>query len=184
MHYAARVTVSPNDTLAQDVIALIARAAACPSDASKSAYPSPSFYRYFGQASRAANCSGAAYCRTTPSCSSALVGSHFQTWATREEALHAAIDAPGSVDAVLDLGPACEALRGWRGVGGGLGPLRYTIHMNHSAVPPTRLKYGLFDLVPPKHYARYWFFVNLQTLVDSALVGAATGNDAHSRAGR
>lgn len=178
-----QIGVAPATALVNDTAFLMARYAACPPDASRSAYPSTSFFRYFAQSSLPPECQTPSKCRGTPDCSAGLLGSRLLLFPSASDALRHALERPGSLDAVVDLTQAGEAVERWRREGGDLGPLRYGIHMNHTELPPTRLRYGIFDLTPAEHYARYWFFSNLQTMVDVALVGEVTGNDARSLAG-
>ncbi|KAL4853959.1 ATP-binding cassette sub-family A member 3 [Chlorella vulgaris] len=57
----------------------------------------------------------------------------------------------------------------------------YTLRMNHSEVPPTRMRLNQFDLLPGNQYKQYWFFSNLQNLVEQAVLAhaaaAAATND-------
>lgn len=61
----------------------------------------------------------------------------------------------------------------------GAGSAAYTVRMNHTAVPPTRQVLNIFDLQPDEAYKEYWFFANLQQLLDETLLAEA----AASRAG-
>lgn len=50
---------------------------------------------------------------------------------------------------------------------------RYTLRMNHSDVPATREMLNRFDLAPGNQYKRYWWFTNLQALVEGAMLDHA-----------
>lgn len=50
---------------------------------------------------------------------------------------------------------------------------KYVIRMNHTDVPPTRMRLNQFDLLPGNQYKQYWFFSNLQALVEQAMLAHA-----------
>ena len=60
----------------------------------------------------------------------------------------------------------------------GAGSAAYTIRMNHTAVPPTRQVLNIFDLQPDEAYKEYWFFANLQQLLDETVLAHAAASSA------
>ena len=60
----------------------------------------------------------------------------------------------------------------------GAGSVAYTIRMNHTAVPPTRQVLNIFDLQPDEAYKEYWFFANLQQLLDETVLAHAAASSA------
>eukprot|EP00887_Chlorella_sp_A99_P005937 scaffold29.g5937.t1 len=71
-----------------------------------------------------------------------------------------------------------EPEQGMGGAVGGAGGsvFRYTIRMNHTQVPFTRMLLNNFDLAPGSQYKQQWFFANLQALVDSAILALAAAD--------
>lgn len=181
-------------------------------------------------------CSEAAFCEAHEECYQGLLGTRLLGFGTAGEAEAAALAAPGTVDAVIELwGPAMGLSReqGWeqrgersgergplqeqaqarRVAGGGssshlqqqqrsgsgdegggsdassaaLGALSsssssphaysYTLRLNHTSVPFTRMLYNSFDLAPGKQYRSYWWFLNLQYLLDQAILSLAAAGE-------
>lgn len=144
----------------------MARVAACPpmglgdDDGS-------SFYSYFAQHGLPATCTGdVATCRATPECWQGLVGTRFSLVGTPAEALDVVMTNPFTVDAVVDLGQVAGILDG-----SGDDVARYELRLNHTVVPNLSPRYGSVELLG-RSYARYWWFVNLQTIVDAGLMAS------------
>ncbi|GAB4821282.1 hypothetical protein N2152v2_008328 [Parachlorella kessleri] len=49
----------------------------------------------------------------------------------------------------------------------------YTLRVNHTDVPYTRMLFNSFDVAPGKQYRQYWWFCNLQALLDQAILSHA-----------
>lgn len=57
--------------------------------------------------------------------------------------------------------------------GGGQHAYAYSLRLNHTGVPFTRMLFNQFDVAPGKQYRQYWWFLNLQTLLDQAILSLA-----------
>lgn len=166
---AAQVLFVPNTTDVQRLMLLFAKAAACPPDSARlRRNSSTSFYRFWAASSAAAavhhpECWGpAAACRAQPACYLPLFERQLVGLASSAEAEAAAAAQPGTVDAVLDFGAwqaGLDAAR-WQlqgrqeaaepqqhqqqreGSTRAPPPLAYayTLRLNHSQVPPTRMR--------------------------------------------
>ena len=74
---------------------------------------------------------------------------------TAEAAIQAALDHPETIDAVIHFDEGSEPLEG-----------RYTIRVNHTAVPPTQASSVSAAVGPDQAYKGYWLFANLQSHLD------------------
>lgn len=188
------------------MLLLAKAAACPPEAAAPRRNSSTSFYRFWaaGAAEAAAahpECAGAAAaCRAQPTCYLPLFRRQLAGYATGEEAAAAAAAAPGTVDAVLDFtawqqgrqAPAERSPPGQRpgleqqqaplGHGGqALGPapshaFAYTLRMNHSEVPPTRMRLNQVRLAGCPAAAAAAGFAKRRCVQPPALFGRLTMN--------
>jgi hypothetical protein len=170
---AARVLFAPDTRPVRDLMAHLARAAACPDDPKKSRAGSTSFYQYFrppGSAPAGCRAGGRDACMRDSRCYAGLLeaGGQLEGASSAEAAAAEAARLPGTVDAILDF-------TAWA-AGAGAGSSRlysYELRLNHTALPPTRVLLDAFAAAPGTHYRRYHWAANLQALVDAAIVAHA-----------
>lgn len=130
---------------------LVAKGAACPPDSARTRRGTAmSWFRFWAASAAAAaaqhpECGASAdACRATPACYLPAFERQMAGFASGDEAQAAAAAAPGTVDAVLDFS-AWQQGQGQRAVDGGPSgssphAYTYTLRMNHSEVPPTRIR--------------------------------------------
>ena len=51
----------------------------------------------------------------------------------------------------------------------------YRIRMNHTDLPSNFALINYFSPAPDEEYKQYWFFANLQVLLEAAILGRAAG---------
>lgn len=162
----ARILYAPSGD--PDVAALmlgVAREAACPPDGATRRAGGASFFRFFPlPAGAPPECAARpSFCREKEECFRPLLASLFVGFPSGAAAAAEALQRPGSVDAVIH----------WTGTGGKGGVFEYTLRLNHTQVPLTRVLFDALALTPGNQYKQQWFACNLQVLVDRAILSAA-----------
>lgn len=141
---------------------LFARQAACPADASKVTFGN-SFYQYF-EGSDTSCQRNVTRCYSDQACYGHVLDNNLQGFASEDAAVEYASQHPRTVDAAVIFDTASDETSNFA----------YTIRMNHTHMPSSRLILNPFDIIPDDHYKRYWFFSNLQQLVDQAILARAS----------
>lgn len=142
---------------------VFARQAACPSDPTAITHAN-SFYQYFKAAESPSECQNTAQCFSTSQCYQHVIEGNLQGFASEADAVDYASQHPRAVDAVLTFEDADLSATDFA----------YTIRMNHTHMPSSRQLLNVFDILPDAQYRRYWFFTNLQQLVDQAIIAVVS----------
>ncbi len=162
-HNNASILFAPNTTAVTQLMEVFARQAACPSDPTALTHAN-SFYQYFKAAELPSECQNTAECFSTSQCYQHVVEGNLQGFASEADAVDYASDHPRAVDAVLTFEDADLSATDFA----------YTIRMNHTHMPSSRQLLNVFDILPDAQYRRYWFFTNLQQLVDQAIIAVVS----------
>lgn len=144
---------------------VFARQAACPINPTTVTHDN-SFYQYFkSPVDLPAECQGQAQCFSSFNhCYQHVLTDNLQGFASEASAVAYASEHPREVDAALVFDDADFS-----------GPdFAYTIRMNHTHMPSSRQLLNVFDILPDTQYKRYWFFTNLQQLVEQAVVAVVS----------
>ena len=163
----ASILYSPNTTAVQQLMEGFAKHAACPRDPSTLTHGN-SFYQYFKGQDVPTECQLQAECFSNSQCYQHVISNNLQGFASEDEAVAYASDHPRRVDAALIFGSTDSVTP----------TFGYTIRMNHTHMPSSRQLLNVFDVLPDDQFRRYYFFANLQQLVDQAIIGAATNSNA------
>lgn len=164
-HNNATILYVPDTAAVQQLMTGFAKQAACPRDPSAVTHGS-SFYQYFKADSSPPECQLQPYCFNNSRCYQHVLDGNLHSFPSEVEAVAYASQHPRTVDAALIFGSADAS-----------GPqFDYTIRMNHTHMPSSRQLLNVFDVLPDDQFRRYWFFANLQQLVEQAMVNAASGN--------
>ena len=140
-----------------------ARQAACPRDPATITHDN-SFYQYFKAPETPAECQNTAQCFSSDLCYQHVIDNNLQGFASEDDAVDHASQNPRTVDAVLTFDdPELSSI-----------DFAYTIRMNHTHMPSSRQLLNVFDILPDEQYRRYWFFTNLQQLVEQAILAVAS----------
>lgn len=164
-HNWARILYAPNTTTVQQLMEGFAQQAACPRDPTALTHGS-SFYQYFKAQDSLPACQLQPQCFSSSQCYQHVIDHHLLGFASEDEAVDYASEHPRRVDAALIFGTADPSAP----------QFDYTIRMNHTHMPSSRQLLNPFDVLPDDQYRRYWFFANLQQLVEQAFISTATGN--------
>ena len=165
-HNSARILYSPNTTAVQHLMEGFAQQAACPRDPTALTHGS-SFYQYFkSRQELLPDCQLQPQCFNSSQCYQHVIDRHLLGFASEDEAVNFASEHPRRVDAALVFGAADANSP----------QFEYTIRMNHTHMPSSRQLLNPFDVLPDDQYRRYWFFANLQQLVEQAFISTAAGN--------
>lgn len=162
-HNNASILFAPNTTAVLQLMEVFARQAACPSDPTAMTHAN-SFYQYFKAAESPSECQNTAQCFNTSQCYQHVVKGNLQGFASEADAVDYASQHPRAVDAVLTFEDADLSATDFA----------YTIRMNHTHMPSSRQLLNVFDILPDAQYRRYWFFTNLQQLVDQAIIAVVS----------
>ena len=146
-----------------------AQQAACPADPTKVTFGS-SFYQYFKGTETACQ-RNVSRCYHDPACYQHVLTDNLQGFASEHDAVAYATQHPRRVDAAVIFDTASFNTSSYA----------YTIRMNHTHMPSSRMILNPFDILPDDHYKRYWFFANVQQLIDQAILATASGDAADVR---
>lgn len=166
---SATILYAPNTTDVVELMGLFARQAACPSDPSKVTFGN-SFYQYFKGTETACQ-RDPSRCYSTPACHQHVITDNLLGFASDHDAVAYATQHPRRVDAAVIFDSASFETQNYA----------YTLRMNHTHMPSSRIILNPFDILPDDHYKRYWFFSNLQQLIDQAIIARASGDAADVR---
>lgn len=161
---SATILYAPNTTDVQDLMGLFARQVACPANPSKVTFGN-SFYQYFKGTETVCQ-HNVSRCYSDPACHQHVITDNLLGFASEHDAVAYATQHPRRVDAAVIFDTASFDSSSFA----------YTVRMNHTHMPSSRMILNPFDILPDDHYKRYWFFANLQQLIDQAILARATGD--------
>lgn len=145
---------------------VFAKQAACPMDPATITHDN-SFFQYFKAAETPSECRDTVQCfNASHQCYQHVLADNLQGFASEAEAIDYAAQHPRRIDAALIFDDVDFSAPDFV----------YTIRMNHTHMPSSRQLLNVFDVLPDDQYRRYWFFTNLQQLVEQAIVAVVSGS--------
>lgn len=161
----AKLLYTPNTPEVTDVMRRFASSVACPFDPNTKHAVSESFFRFFPLPSDVPEkCTSSDWrdCAELPDCYLPLMGEQIVGVESPEEAEMIVLRNPGTVDAIIDFSRANFSTADYT----------YTLRVNSTVSPSTRVLFNAFDIAPDVEYKSYWWFANVQAVVEQAILNS------------